>query len=104
MDKPGYHGLGRAFDLDAIFWDNHTFITLNFPEDPFVYIGVESVIRMHFGTVLNYDYDAAHRDHFHFDDGTNPGWNKMAKSRVVFLQNVLHFLYGYGAVSEPVPK
>ncbi|MFN6956077.1 MAG: extensin family protein [Acetobacteraceae bacterium] len=94
VDKPGYHGLGRAFDLDALFFTKRDFVTLNFPSDPYFYLAVESVIRMHFGTVLNYDYDPAHRDHFHFDDGSAIGWKKYAKSHVVFVQNVLNHCYG----------
>ena len=30
VDKPGQHGHGRAFDLDAIFWQDQSLVTLNF--------------------------------------------------------------------------
>ncbi len=70
VDKPGYHGLGRAFDLDGLFWRDRTLVTKQFPDEPILYVAVESVIRRHFGTVLNYDYNVDHQDHFHVDNGT----------------------------------
>ncbi len=96
VSKPGYHGLGRAFDLDGIFFAGKEFVTLNFPSDMQFYIGVEAVLRKHFGTILNYDYDLAHRDHFHIDNGSSVGWNKVSKSRVCFLQNALNQCFGAG--------
>jgi hypothetical protein len=95
--KPGFHGLGRALDLDGLFWPNKTFVTLY---DGFqgrnlnLYIGIESVIRMHFGQVLNFSYNAAHRDHFHIDD-VEPGFRQGARSSVLFLQNALNYTLGH---------
>lgn len=100
VDKPGYHGLGRACDIDGLFFSQKTFITLNFERDIQFYLGVESILRKHFGTVLNYGYDAAHRDHFHVDDGTNIGWNQYAKSRVIFVQHALNACFGTGIAAD----
>jgi hypothetical protein len=97
VDKPGFHGLGRALDLDGLFWPDKTFITLY---DGFqgrnlnLYIGIESIIRMHFGQVLNFSYNAAHRDHFHIDD-TEPGFRSGARSSALFLQNTLIHVFGH---------
>jgi hypothetical protein len=91
--KPGFHGLGRAFDLDCIFWKDKGFITLHFPMDRRFYLGVDAVLRKHFGTVLNFHFDNAHRDHFHIDDGTSIGFFPGHKSRVAFLQMALTFLF-----------
>ncbi|WP_320047466.1 extensin family protein [uncultured Ilyobacter sp.] len=87
--KPGFHGMGKAFDLDGIFWENKTFITLRYPSDPKFYLGINSVLRKHFGTVLDYHYNSSHRDHFHIqDDGKVVGFRKI-RSIIVFLQAVI---------------
>src|SRR5688500_6279857 len=89
VEKPGCHGLGRAFDLDAIFWSGREFVTLSYPTNKRFYLGVEAVMRKHFGTVLNHLYNAAHRDHLHLDDGTAVGFNRTSRARVLFLQAAL---------------
>lgn len=93
VDKPGAHGLGRGFDLDGIFWSDRAFITLHYPQDRRFYLGVEAVLRKHFGTVLNYEYNPAHRDHLHLDDLAPPGFVAHHRSRVLFLQMVLTHLF-----------
>jgi hypothetical protein len=94
VEKPGAHGAGRAFDLDALFWPDRTFITLHYPNDRGVYLAVEAVLRRYFGTVLNFEYNAAHRDHFHVDDLTAVGFVRQHRSRVLFVQMVLRDLFG----------
>ncbi|MGI9364099.1 MAG: extensin family protein [Rhizobiaceae bacterium] len=90
-----YHHTNRAFDLDAlILADGDRWIATSFPERPHIYVAIESFLRTQFGTVLNYQYNAAHQYHFHFDNGTNPGFNKYSKSRVTYLQNAIK--YGFG--------
>lgn len=89
VNKSGYHGRARAFDLDGIFWKDKVFITKNYPSDKSFYLGVEAVLRKHFGTVLNYNYNRAHQDHFHIDDGTEIGFNTASKSKVLFVQDSL---------------
>lgn len=93
VDKPGSHRLGRGFDLDGIFWAGSPFITLHYPQDRAFYLGVEAILRKHFGTVLNYEYDAAHQDHFHIDDLSPPGFFPQHRSRVLFLQMTLTYLF-----------
>lgn len=93
VEKPGKHGEGRAFDLDGLFWSDKTFITLRYPQDRQFYLGVEAILRKHFGTVLNYEYNASHRDHFHVDDGTAVGFSSESRSRVLFLQMVLTHVF-----------
>jgi hypothetical protein len=91
--KPGSHGLGRGFDIDAIFWKDKTFITLHYPQDQRFYAAVEAVLRKHFGNVLNYEYDPPHRDHFHVDDLTAPSFRTTSKARVIFLQMASCFCF-----------
>lgn len=89
VNKTGYHGLARAFDLDGIFWKDKIFIANNYPADKSFYLGIEAVLRKHFGTVLNYNYNQAHQDHLHIDDGTAIGFNAASKSKVLFTQDAL---------------
>ncbi len=95
VDKPGAHGQGRGFDIDGIFWSDRTFLTLHYPQDRRFYLAVESVLRKHFGVVLSYEYDAAHRDHFHIDDTRPVGFSASSRSRVLYLQMALAHLFGY---------
>ena len=94
VNKSGAHGLGRGFDLDALFWADHTLVTLHYPQNRSFYLGVEAVLRKHFGTVLNYEYNSAHRDHFHIDDLSEVRFSVGSKSRVLFLQMVISHVFG----------
>lgn len=102
VDKPGAHGLGRAFDLDGILWDGKTFVALNYPFEPRFYLSVESIFRKRFGTVLNYQYDHAHRDHLHIDDTSPVGFSPSSRSRVLFLQMVLTHVYGMPVIVDGI--
>jgi hypothetical protein len=96
VDKPGFHGSGRAFDLDGLFWAEKTFVTLHDGfegRDRRLYLAVEAVLRMHFGEVLNYNFNAAHHDHFHISD-VEPGFTTGRATTVYFLQNALTFVLG----------
>ena len=64
-----------------------------FPQRPQLYLGIEAILRKHFGTVLSYDYNRAHEDHFHFDNGTAVKFKTAAKSHVIFVQNAIALVY-----------
>jgi len=105
VDKPGYHGRGRAFDLDGLFWPAGTepreqLIATSYGDDAVFYLAVESILRRHFGTVLNFLYDAAHRDHWHLDDGTPVAWDPGSRSRVLYVQAALRQVYGHHLVVD----
>ena len=74
VEKPGQHGKGRALDIDGIFWAERDFVTLRYPKDTKFYLGVEAILKKHFGTVLDYNYNKDHHDHFHVDNGSNVGF------------------------------
>lgn len=95
VDKGGMHGKGRAFDIDGIFWTEKTFITNQYPSDRRFYLAVESVLRKHFGTVLNYKFNAAHQDHFHISDRGDPGFVASHESRVKYWQMALTHLFDH---------
>ena len=101
VDKPNSkHQLGRAFDLDSIFWSDRSFITKNYPSDKAFYLAIESIIRKHFGTVLQYGYDRRHEDHFHFDDGSPVDFNTSWRSYTYFAQTSLNVLFGQQVVED----
>lgn len=93
VNKAGKHGEGRAFDLDAIHWSSKTFVTKEFNADRKFYLGVEAVLRKHFGTVLAYRYNRAHQDHFHIDDGASVGY-RTVRTVTLFVQGVCQDLLG----------
>ncbi|MFD1329436.1 extensin family protein [Mycoplana ramosa] len=89
-----YHHRNRAFDLDAlIFTDGSRWVADTFPARPFLYLAIEALLRLHFGTVLNHDYNQAHRDHLHFDNGTAPRFKRDARSHTLFVQHALVKLF-----------
>lgn len=94
VNKPGAHGKGRGFDLDAVFWKDMDLVTLNYPKQRSIYLGVEAVLRKHFGTVLNYEYNAAHQDHFHIDDLSEVSFDPGSRSRALFLQMAITHVFG----------
>ncbi len=93
VEKCGKHGEGVAIDIDALFWRDRGLVTLMMSKDPVLYLGVEAIIRKHFGTVLNFYYNRAHRDHWHIDDGSPVAWYHTSRSRVLFLQAALAHVY-----------
>ncbi|WP_047546764.1 hypothetical protein [Psychroserpens sp. Hel_I_66] len=93
VDKPGQHGHGTAFDLDAIFWKDKTLITNNFIHHKELYLGIESFLRKHFGIVLNYYY-TNHEDHWHVDTSVAVDYQESSKSETLYLQMVLKYIYG----------
>lgn len=94
VDKPGQHGLGTAFDLDAIHWERVTFIANQQPTRKPLYLAIQALANKHFGVALGYDYNAAHRDHLHLDIG-RPAKFRQVKSVAEFLQQALNTFYGY---------
>ena len=93
VNKVGQHGRGKAFDLDAIFWNDETLVTLNFVHQKELYLGIESFLRKHFGIVLNHFYPN-HKDHWHIDTSVPVDYNENSKSETLYLQLVLKHIYG----------
>lgn len=92
------HCQGRAIDIDAIRFEDRILVTQNYPWNRKLYIGVESTLRLTFGTVLTYEYNRPHRNHFHCDDGTRPAMRRSdfsgrRKSRVLYLQLACRYVH-----------
>jgi peptidoglycan hydrolase-like protein with peptidoglycan-binding domain len=104
--NPGLHGDGRAFDLDGIFWADRDFVTL---DDGFrggdrkFYFGVNAVLQKHFGVVLNYRYNSAHRDHLHMDDSRPVGFDSSSRNKVTCLQGALVHVMGISIGQGSLP-
>ncbi|WP_299277914.1 hypothetical protein [uncultured Psychroserpens sp.] len=101
VNKPGQHGLGKAFDLDAVFWDDFTLITNNFIHHKELYLGMESFLRKHFGIVLNHLYPN-HADHWHFDTSVIVDYHESSQSETLYLQMVLRYIYGKSIIIDGV--
>ncbi len=98
--RPGdTHVAGRAVDIDALHWDMddmdrpQPLITKNAPDDALRYLATEAVLRMHFGCVIDYWCNRAHRDHWHVDDGGRVGFSPGSKSEAVFAQAACLYIH-----------
>jgi hypothetical protein len=98
--KAGRHGEGRAIDIDALWWQGASprrpLVTLQAPQEPVLYLGVEAVLRQHFGTVLNYWFGHGHEDHWHVDNGQPIAWTGKPPTvhcQTLFLQAALHYVW-----------
>lgn len=94
VSKPGQHGLGKAFDLDAIHWERVSLVALNQPTQKHLYLAVQALCLKYFGTVLGYDYNAAHQDHLHIDIGRDVRFRE-TQSVAFFLQQALNTFFNY---------
>ncbi|MEM6771297.1 MAG: extensin family protein [Bacteroidota bacterium] len=102
VDKPGSHGRGEAFDIDGLFWSDYSMMTLNFPTNVELYLGIESFLRRHFGIVLNYEYNRAHEDHWHIDTSVSTSYSKRSRSKTLYLQLTLKHIYGQNVVIDGI--
>lgn len=87
------HQHGTAFDFDGAFWKNYSMMTTSFPVDFELYLGIESFLRRHFGIVLNYAYNDQHKDHWHIDNSVSTAFSKASRSKMLYLQMTLSYLY-----------
>ena len=100
VDKPKFHGKGRAFDLDAVFWPTGQAVICKFyAKTSRWYLAIEAVMRRHFGLLLNHFYNADHVDHMHIDDSVPIQFNQDSRSECVFVQAALRDVFGFPAVS-----
>lgn len=89
-----YHHRSRAMDLDGLVYASGRIWTADsFPETPFEYLIIEGHLRQAFGTVLTYDYNPAQQDHIHFDNGETVSFRRHSKTRTLYVQNALVFLF-----------
>lgn len=94
VSKPGQHGAGKAFDLDAIHWERIALVALKQPTQKPLYLAVQALCLKYFGTVLGYDYNRAHQDHLHVDIGRDVRFRE-TQSVAFFLQQALNTFFNY---------
>lgn len=92
VNKPGQHGLGKAFDLDGIHWQDRTFIAKRQRRDKALYLAIQALCHKYFGIVLGYNYNRLHKDHLHIDLG-RPVKFRETKSTTYFLQEALNTFF-----------
>lgn len=109
VNKPTYHGLGRAFDLDVIRWRNAACQPLaqhhasRYLSQRRRYIGVDALARRWFKYVLDAWYNPAHRDHLHLDDGGGAlVFNTGYRSDTVFVQRAANLMIRAGLAIDGV--
>lgn len=101
VNKPGQHGHGKAFDLDAIFWKDTSIVAMNFLHQKQLYLAIESFLRKHFGIVLNYMYPN-HKDHWHVDISVPVDYNQTSTSETLYIQMTFKYIYGEDVLVDGV--
>jgi len=94
VPKPGYHGRGKAFDLDGLVFPNRTFMANEFMNDIGFYLGIEAAFRTEFGTILNWYYNDAHKDHWHMQHDGGERFSIGSYSDIVFVQAAVNYVWG----------
>jgi hypothetical protein len=108
VPKPGYHGMGRAFDLDIVRWKNAACRPIHGHHNSTVarrrrYVGVDALARRWFKYVLDAGYNSAHRDHIHVDDGGGAlVFNLNYRSDTVFVQRAANVMMGAGLAIDGI--
>lgn len=92
VDKPGAHGRGRAFDLDAVIWAGARIVANEQPQKTALYLLIQAIAHSRFGIVLGYNYNTLHRDHFHLDNTRSPQFRE-TKSTTYFIQEALNLFF-----------
>jgi hypothetical protein len=101
VNKPGAHGLGRAFDHDAWTFENVDIRPLR--QDHAAasrarrqrYWALAAIIRSRSAFVLHGEYDSAHRDHIHQDNvAPTRTFTTGSEATVKLAQAICKHIYG----------
>lgn len=103
-EKVNRHTEGRAIDIGGIWWTERDGTTAwSYPQNPRDLLACEAVIRLSWGTVLSWEYNAKHHHHIHADTGGTVGVTAaelavskagFPKVEVTFLQAALTHVLG----------
>ncbi len=99
VDRPGQHGLGRAMDLDGLFWKHIKLVAIEQETKTLLYLAVQALAHRHFGVVLGFNYNADHRDHLHFDISRSVRFRPQM-SVTFFIQETVNAVYGEAVAAE----
>jgi len=102
------HSFGDAIDIVGVRWAANRgsssrlreTIVHNFgdPEQRVLLRRINACLRLSFATVIDYNYNAAHQDHFHCDMNRGQGRILTGGTTLVFLQEALSHILKY-----PIP-
>lgn len=101
VEKPGAHGIARAFDLDGFVyptdggpfpqkWNMTAFST---PEEQRSYMALMCHFSLTFGNVLGWYYNNAHKDHIHLDDLVRAGFRYNSHAVVTTIQGAIKHIW-----------
>jgi hypothetical protein len=99
VGKAGQHGLGRAIDWDRWVFENVEIAprdgdhAATSKEKRRRYWALGAILRSNSAYLLHGHYDAAHRDHFHFDIGSSVAF-ATSRSTITLVQAVLNDVFG----------
>lgn len=99
VQKPGLHGLGRAFDHDA--WTFGTVDIRPIRRDHVAsslaqrqrYWALAALMRSHSAFVLHGHFNAAHEDHIHQDNGGAGPFNTTSETTVKLAQAICNHIF-----------
>jgi hypothetical protein len=101
VSKPGFHGLGRAFDHDVWAFEHVIISPLRGDHASRVksrrqrYWALAALMRSQSAFVLHGEYNAAHRDHLHQDNGGGRAFSTSSEATVKLVQAVCAHVYGH---------
>ena len=104
--KPGFHGLGRAFDHDAWAFEHVSIKPIAGDHASSVlakrqrYWALAALMRSRSAFVLHGHFDAAHRDHIHQDNGGPRPFTTGSPATVKLVQAVCNHIYGRSLVID----
>jgi hypothetical protein len=99
VDKPGMHGLGRAFDHDAWTFEHvdirpirHDHVAASRAQRQ-RYWALAAIMRSHSAFVLHGHFNADHEDHIHQDNGGSRPFTTSSPATVKLVQAVCNHIY-----------
>jgi hypothetical protein len=98
VDKPGWHGIGKGFDLTGIRWPNGMEFVCgltNMTDDWNRYLGIEATLRRFIPQVLGWhEKSGRHRHHWHLDARPVAGFQPRSHVDVTFAQDAMNRIWG----------
>ena len=100
VDKPGMHGLGRAFDHDAWTFENVDIRPIGRDHAAGAigkrrrYWALAALIRSNSAFTLHAEFNAAHQDHIHQDNGGPQPFTTSSEATVKLVQSVCNEIFG----------
>lgn len=95
------HVRGIAYDIDSIWWKRDIgLVALDAPHHWRHYLAIQCILARHCGITLGYDYNKAHRDHWHVDSTRPVGFHPSSRMCVVLLQRCLNEIWGRSLIID----